>query len=815
MRMASIVPLPSEALYRICDPALLPFETTADLKEDGGTFLGQERAVEAVRLATGLDGEGYNLFVVGPQGTGRRALVRRYLEEKARHAPAPADWCYVYNFAEPRKPRALKLDAGWGAMLRRDVDHLIDEVGDAIRKAFHSEDYRTRRAAAEREVTEQRAEALNEVRRHAEEKGFSIVETATGFAIVPLRDGEPIQTEELAELSEEERARLLELTGELGEELEQRLRLLPRLVRRVGERIRDLDRNVALFAVGTLVDELRKKFQRFADVSDHLRNLQDDIIEHIDVFREPAEGDGISLRQLLSGKVLSEPMRELSPKQRYGVNLIVDHGVSLGAPVVFEDEPTHPYLVGQIEHISHMGALVTDFSLIRPGALHRANGGYLVLDVRTVLSHPYAWDALKHALRACEIRTRSLGQAFGIVSTVSLEPQPIPLEVKVVLIGDRLPYYLLQAFEPEFGDLFKVVADFEEDMERSAENVQSSARQVAAVVRREKLLPLGRGAVARLIEESARHASDAERLTTESRWVADLVREAHYWAKEFDKGVVGADDVERAVAAQRRRMGRVRERIQREVLRETLLIDTEGEHVGQVNGLAVIEFGGTMFGQPHRITARAAVGSGKVIDIEREVRLGGPIHSKGVLILSSFLASSYVTDRPLSLAASLVFEQSYGAVEGDSASLAELAALLSAIAETPLRQSLAVTGSINQRGRVQAVGGVNEKIEGFFDICDARGLTGEQGVVIPAANVKHLMLRQEVVDAVKENLFAVYPVKTAHECMEILTGAEAGVRDGDGRFRAGTLNRRIADRLVELADRRRAFALQDRRDEED
>ncbi|MHC4952582.1 MAG: AAA family ATPase [Planctomycetota bacterium] len=797
-------PLPPEALRCRCDPELLPFETTAEL-EELKTMVGQDRAIEAVHLGTGLDQPGYNLFVLGSPGTGRHRFVHTYLEEKARQAPAPADRCYVNNFADPRKPRTLELPAGWGSMLRHDLAQLVEEAGAAMRKVFESEDYRTRRDAVEREVREKQAQALEEVRRHAQERGVDIIETPSGFGIVPVKEGEAISPDEFESLSDEERQRLAQATEEMGEELKEKLRRMPTTSLRMRERIRRLDHDVAVFAIGNLIDQLLHKYQRFPDVVAHLRDLQADIVENIDLFRRPAEGEEFSLNQLLTGQMLPEPLQELRTRKRYDVNVIVDHSASLGAPVVFEEEPTYPYLMGQIEHVSHMGALMTDFTLIRAGALHRANGGYLVLDVRKLLSHPYAYEALKQALRSREIRVRSLGQAYGLVSTVSLEPQPIPLSAKVVLIGDPLPYYILQAFDPEFGDLFKVVADFEHDMERSGENVKQLARLAATVTRRHGLMALDRAAVARLIEESARQAGDAERLSAETRWVADLVREAHFWASEAKKEVIGAEDVQRAVESQRYRMGRIRDRLQHEILRDTILINTDGEQVGQVNGIAIAPIGDFSFGHPIRITARLSVGAGKVIDIEREVELGGPIHSKGVLILSSFLRSSYVTEQPLSLSASLVFEQCYEGVEGDSASLAELSALLSAIAEAPIRQFMAVTGSVDQHGRVQAVGGVNEKIEGFFEVCQARGLSGDQGVVIPKANVKHLMLRDEVVDAVREGRFHVYPVETVHECMAILAGGETGERGAEGQFPEGTLNRKIADRLVELAASRRAF----------
>jgi lon-related putative ATP-dependent protease len=473
--------------------------------------------------------------------------------------------------------------------------------------------------------------------------------------------------------------------------------------------------------------------------------------------------------------------------------------------VVYEDNPTYQNLVGRAEYMAQLGALSTDFGLIRAGALHQANGGYLILDAARVLSQAYAWEGLKRTLRSGEIRIESLGQALSLISTASLEPEPIPLNVKVVLVGERLLYYLLSQHDSEFNELFKVAADFEEQADRSPANDLLYAQLIGRLARQEKLLPFDRGGVARVIEQSARFTGDAEKLSLHNRTLSDLLREADYWARKAGGNVVAAGDVQRAIDAQVYRASRVRERFREEILRGFLLIDTEGAKVGQVNGLSVVQPGRFAFGHPSRITARVRLGRGEVVDIEREVELSGPIHSKGVLILSAFLGARYVSDRPFSLSASLVFEQSYSGVEGDSASSAELYALLSALAETPIKQSLAVTGSVNQRGEVQAIGGVNEKIEGFFDLCQARGLTGEQGVLIPASNVKNLMLRRDVVEAVEAGKFHVYPVETIDQGIALLTGEEAGERDGEGNFPEGSVNQRVEDRLIALAEKRRAF----------
>jgi lon-related putative ATP-dependent protease len=795
-------PLSPDALYRRCDPDEFSFETTADL-ESLNHIIGQERAVEAAELTASVAFQGYNLFVLGPAGTGRHSYIRQFLTQRAASQPPASDWCYVNNFEASQKPVALELPAGRGYRYREDVEKLIEEAHTVIPAAFESEDYRTRRQAIEEQFREEQGSILEQIQQKGQQRGIGLMTTPTGVAFAPLRDGEVMNPEQFNKLAEDEQKRIREETKALQRELEQAMQTTPQRVRRTREKIRDLDREVTMFAVGGLFDDLKQAYSDLPKVVDHLQQMQNEIIDHVELFRAP-EPQSSSAQQAAPGA--NQLTRESPALQRYGVNVIVDRKGDQGAPVVFEDHPTYPHLVGRAEHIAKMGALMTDFNLIRAGALHRANGGYLVLDVRKVLLEPFAWEALKQALRSRELRVESIAQAYSPISTVSLEPEPIPLNIKVILIGERVLYYLLQSLDPEFSDLFKVAADFDDQMERTAENSQLLAQLLGTLSQREHLKPLHRSAVARLVEASARHAGDAERLSAEIGRIADVMREASYWTDKRGKRVIEAEDVQRAIDSQRHRSNRIHKRLQEEILRNTILIDTDGERIGQINGLAVAQVGDFMFGRPSRISARLSLGTGKVVDIEREVELGGPIHSKGVLILSGYLAGQYVTDRPLSLSASLVFEQSYGGVEGDSASSAELYALLSALAETPIKQSLAVTGSVNQYGEVQAIGGVNEKIEGFFDVCKARGLTGQQGVLIPLSNVKHLMLHQEVINAVAAQQFHIYPVQTIDQGMELLTGVSAGQRDERGEFPEGSLNHRIKQRLIDFAQKRQAFA---------
>jgi lon-related putative ATP-dependent protease len=789
-------------LYTPTDPSAFEFETTADL-EELTEALGQPRAVEAVEFGVEIDQEGYNIFAMGPRGMGKRKLVRRYFEDQAAAEPVPPSWCYIHNFDDPHKPCAIHLPPGKGVTFREDMKDLVEDLQNALPAALESEEYQTRRQSIQQEFQEKQAEAFETLQRKAQEHDVALVRTPSGLAVVPVRDEEPLSPEELQELPEEEQEALKDQVEEIQAELQQILRQVPGWQSDLRERLQELDREVAQFAVGGLIDQLREKYEEYPKILDYLDDVQEDVVENAQDFLPQQEQENPLQQMLQGGGRRRQPDSSL---RRYRVNVLVERDENEHAPVVYEDNPTYQNLIGRVEHRAQMGALLTDFNLIKPGALHRANGGYLILDARKVLTEPYAWDGLKRALQAGQLKIESIGQRLSLISTVSLEPEPIPLNVKVALLGERLLYYMLWQLDPEFSELFKVTADFEERMERDEENLHLYARLIGTIAAQEGLRPLDPTGVARVIEHSARVVGDSERLSTRLRTLADLLREASHWAGRADREAITAEDVQHAIDAQIYRVDRLRERVQEGILRETILIDTRGEEVGQVNGLSVISLGNFAFGRPTRITARTRLGKGEVIDIEREVELGGPIHSKGVLILSGFLGARYAEDYPLSLSASLVFEQSYGGIEGDSASSAELYALLSSLAQVPIQQSLAVTGSVNQRGDVQAIGGVNEKIEGFFDICEARGLTGEQGVLIPRANVKHLMLRRDVVEAVEAGQFHVYPVETINQGIEILTGMPAGERDEAGNYPEGTFNHRVEERLRELAEERAQFS---------
>lgn len=799
--MCAATVLSPEELRRPSLAAHMPFELTSESRGPVG-IIGQERAVAAAEFGIGIRRPGYNLFVIGPPGVGKRTLLRQFLDQSAAGEPAPSDWCYVHNFAEPSRPRALELPAGRGRQLEADVARMVVELRVAMRAAFDSSEYRTRKHALLSDFKERQECAASEVQERARKLEIAVMMGENGAVVAPLRKGEPIERSELEKLPSEEQARLAETMKRVSAEVEELLHTFHVWMHEYHRAQTTLDRETAAAVARQGMAAVRERQRDLPVVLAHLGELELDVIESWREFLEHgADGIEAALRRALRHDDDDSPAF-----RRYRVNVLVDNTDRRGAPVVYEDNPTYPNLMGRIEHESQLGTLVTTFTLIKAGAFHRANGGYLLLDALDVLRHPYAWDAVKRTLRAGELRMESLGQALGLVPTVSLEPTPVPLRsIKLVLFGDRQLYYLLSELDPDFLELFKVLVDFEDDLERRPETEQVYAGLIATLVQKEGLRPFDRHAVARVVEQGARVAGDAERLSVHMRRVLDLLREADYWAQRRGRAKVSREDVQAAIDAQRQRADRLPRRIVEAIRREQLLIDTSGEKVGQINGLSVITLGEHSFAHPTRITARVRLGKGELIDIEREVDLGGPLHSKGVLILAGFLGGRYSVRTPLSLSATLVFEQSYGAVEGDSASLAELCALLSALAELPVRQSLAVTGSVNQHGQVQPIGAVNEKIEGFFDACQRRGLVQGQGVVIPRANVKHLMLREDMVEAVRAGQFRVVAVAEVDDVLELLLGRAAGGRDSAGRFTEGTVNGLVESRLLAFAESSRSF----------
>lgn len=794
--MAAPGPLEPSRLRRRCTLDAIAFETTDDL-EDLVEMPGQERALAAIRFGVGMRREGFNLFALGPSGSGRETIVRRLLGVEAAARPVPSDWCYVNNFADPSCPRALRLPAGRGRALRDDVAQLVEDLRTAIPGIFEREEFRNRVEEINGEFAGREQTALAALADEAAAADVVLMRTPNGFALVPAKDGEAMEPDAFSKLPEAERDRLGERVSEFQEKLAKVLRQVPQWVRERRERLKALERQYVMAAVGQVIDEIVERYRDLPEAVAHIEALRQDVVDNAAAFRQSQEAPA---------EMMGLPIQITPDLRRYQVNLVVDHGESVSAPVLYEAHPTHQNLMGRIEHVERFGTLSTDFTLIRAGALHRANGGYLILDAHRLLGQPFAWDGLKRALRSHEIRLESVAQMLSLASTKSLEPEPLPLDVKVVLIGERLLYYLLYEYDPDFRELFKVAADFDDVVDRGPETEALYARLVATLVRRDALLPFDRGAVGAVIERAARMAEDADRITARVERVADLLREADHWARARASARVSPEDIDRASTERQHRADRLSTRMRESIVRGTIAIDTAGAEIGQVNGLAVFPIGEFAFAQPTRITATVRLGEGEIIDIEREAKLGGNVHSKAMMILTAYLTARYAAEIPLSLQARVVFEQTYGGVEGDSASIAELCTLVSAIADVPVRQCLAVTGSIDQFGRAQAIGGVNEKIEGFFDLCRARGLTGDQGVIIPAANVTHLMLRNDVIEACAAGRFGVYAVTHADEALELLTGLPPGEPDAEGNLPDGCLTAIVMQRLGELFALRREYA---------
>jgi len=785
--------VPFQKLRWVCDPASLGMESTAEL-EPATEPIGQQRAVAAVDFGATIPSEGYNVFVLGPVGSGRTTLTRQTLEAIAAEQPAPSDWCYAYNFHDPRSPVALQLDPGAGRQLADDVDELIEDITQAIEHVFDSDEYQDQRDELLSEFREERAREMQGFEKNAEEAGFTIGRSPGGLVVAPAPKGEVITPEQYEEMSEEEREELDKKREQLQDELVDLMQELRRREKQARKALRQLDRQTIQFATGHLIDELIQEYEKSEAVVKHFQHVKHDLVENVTRFRDGEEHTpSFPIPEAFIGAAHT-------PYDRYRINaLIINEGLE-GAPVVFEMNPTIDNLTGEIEYQTRMGALTTDFTMIKPGALHQANGGYLILEAEAVLRRPFAWEALKRCLKNQQVSIESIQDQMRLISTVSLEPESIPLNIKVVLIGSPLVYYLLYQYDDEFGKLFKVKADFNTTMDRSDETIQAYARFIATKCHEEDLPPFSAEAAAKVVEYGVRTASDQEKLTTKFVDVLDLVRESAYWADRNGNGeLVQAEDVQNALEQFIWRSNRVEERLLELIEQGTLLIETEGEVTGQINGLHIAVLGDYTMGMPTRITARSSLGTAGVVNIEREAELSGPIHNKGVLILSGYLRQKYASDQPLSCAASISFEQSYSHVEGDSASCAELLVLLSSISGVPLRQDIAVTGSVDQHGSVQAIGEVTRKVEGFFAACKVKGLTGNQGVVVPAANVRNIMLREEVVEAVEAGQFHTWAVETLDEALEILTGVPAGEVDGEGNYPEGTVHYAVQDRLHQMA----------------
>ena len=760
-------------------------------------LIGQERALRALRFGLEIREAGFNVYTAGAQGTGRMTAVRSFLDELAKAKPRASDWVYVHNFKDQYEPNAIALPAGKGTQFREEMKRFVEEARRALPRAFESEEYAKRRDETLQSLQKTRTDLIARINQRAQEAGFVIQMSPIGLLTIPVINGQPVPEEQFITLPEEVRTEVQRRRDALNTELRSMLRQVQDIERQGNEAVTNLNHEIAFYAIGNLVAELKEKYADVPEVPEYIDAVQNDILENLQAFLGVPEQPGAPPQ-------FQAFIREL-PFRKYDVNVVVDNADVKGAPVIVEQNPTFQNLLGKIEKEVQFGIFTTDFTMIRPGSLHKANGGYLVLSVEDLLRNPFSWDGLKTALKTGEAVVEEPGERMGFIAAKTIKPEPIPLDIKVTLIGTPMLYHLLYQMDPDFKELFKVKADFDTVMDRNDENAGKYADFMCNLVREEKLRHLDREAIARVIEHGSRLAADKEKLSTQFAVVADLIREANFYAAGEGSEQIERRHIMKAIDEKVYRSNLVQQKVEEYIRRGIFLIDTEGEKVGQVNGLSVIGLGDFAFGRPSKVTASIGVGREGIMDIEREAALGGPIHTKGVLIVSGYLNNNYARDKPLSLSARLVFEQSYEGIEGDSASSTELYALLSALSGLPVKQYLAITGSVNQKGEVQAIGGVNEKLEGFYEVCKAKGLNGNQGVLIPASNVQNLMLKEEVVEAAKAGKFRIYPVRTIDEGIEVLTGVPAGTRREDGTYEEGTVNYLVDRRLREMAETMRGF----------
>jgi lon-related putative ATP-dependent protease len=793
--------LPTTSLRWTCDPKIIGAKSTEEIRPLD-VLVGQPRAYEALRFGFSIKEHGFNIFAAGPQATGKTTTTTDFLEDIAKKLATPYDWCYVHNFEDDYQPKALRCPPGLGKQLKQDMREMIQAARLAISQLFEGDDYAAKRDEMSRKLNKRRQEVITQMGQVAESAGFAMQLTALGISLVPVVKGHPLSEEEFLSLPKESQQKFAEQRETMKEKLQPLLRELRDLELKARDEMAEFDKDVTLYAIERLMSNLLEKYKQDKGITDFLHEIQTHIVEDLDRSFRGRRGDKKETDQDASADELAFRV--------YDVNVIADNSGVQGAPIVVESNPTYDNVLGRIEKESQLGTLTTDFTLIRGGSLHEANGGFLIIRAEQILRDLNVYEGLKRALKAGEIVIEDLPQRVGYASVKSLAPQPIPLDVKVVLIGDSSTYQLLFAYDPEFRELFKVKADFDSTMEKVDSNLKSYAGFFTTLVVNENLKHLDASALARLLEHSSRLAEDQTKLSTQFGLVADVVREAHFYASQENAKYITASHVEKAIEAKVYRSNLVQDKIKEYIQRNVIFISTDGAAVGQINGLSVLSVGDFSFGAPSRITVAVGLGKEGLIDVQREVHMSGPIHGKGVMIIAGYLASKFAYDKPLTLSARIVFEQNYEGVEGDSASSTELYALLSALSGAPIKQNFAVTGSVNQNGDVQPIGGANEKIEGYYEICKARGLNGQHSVIIPASNVQNLMLKQEVVDAVKAGKFHIYPVKTIEEGIEILTGVPAGKRLPNGGYEEDSIYGRVDKRLREMAEtvkRFQAFAV--------
>jgi lon-related putative ATP-dependent protease len=788
--------VPPKDLCHRFDPQQFPFKTTEDLSLEE-EVIGQERAVRAMDFGLHVHDRGYNIYVSGIPGIGKNTIIKSMVRHVAETQSSPDDWCYVHNFQDPDRPKALNLLAGKGREFQRDMERLITSLQNEFPKVFQSKEYENQVRQLEEGFTKARDSLTRDLEERAREYGFEINSSRLGIFVVPILKGKPLQAEQMETLNPALKAEIQQKEKILHEHIRNFVQQIRALRMEMDQKMEQLNHRVAHYISEHSFESLREKYRTFPRVMEYIQAVQQDVLENFKDFL-PAPESPIQI----AGIEVEAPRR---PMTRYAVNVVVDNSGVKGAPLVEEVNPTYNNLVGRIEKKSRFGTLYTDFTLIKAGSLLQANGGYLLVNVLDVLRSPFAWDALKRVIKNREVKIEDIGELYGFGTSAGIKPEPIPIQLRVILIGNPFIYYLLQTYDEDFGKIFKVKADFDVQQDRKDDSPTQYARFIARLCHNEGLLHFDRTAVAVALEQVSRWTHHQKKLSLRFSDLADLVREANHWARQDHQPHVSGQHVRKAVEEKVYRSNLLEERIRELIAEGTLMVDVAGAVVGQINGLSVHDLGDFAFGRPSRITVRVFLGQSGIVNIEREAKLSGKTHSKGVLILSGYLGGRYAQETPLSLSASLCFEQSYSEVEGDSASAAELVALLSGLSEIPIRQGIAITGSINQRGELQAIGGVNEKIEGFYAVCKVLELTGEQGVIIPRQNIKHLMLKQEVVDAVSSGQFHVYAVSTVDEALEILTGYPAGELRSDGSYPEGTLNAVVQKRLREMGEKMRAM----------
>lgn len=782
-------------LKDICNPNLFKFETTKELVDTSDLIYGQERGIKALEFGTDIDIKGYNLYLEGPSGVGKTMYTKKFLDKKAEKEKVPNDWVYIYNFENPNEPVAVSFPAGQGKVFRSTMEGFVKDVRKDIKKTFNNDDFEKEKKIIKQEFEEKRENLLKKLNKKTMIQGFQVSSTENGVYMMPVLDGRTLAEDEFEELDESIKKEFEERSALVQEQIFQALAEIKAIEKAAEKKIDEWQSNIALMTINVHINSIKANYKRNKKISTYLDNIKKDILKNINAFLAPDPDSKSSQNSQM------QPMQRLEkePWLNYRVNLFIDNSKLEGAPVIMDTNYSYYNIFGGLEYENQYGALRTDYMMIKPGLLHQANGGYIIFQAKDILANSFCYEALKKALKIKELSIENMAEQRGGMLLVALKPEPIPLNIKVLLIGNSNIYHTLLSMDEDFRKLFKIKVEFEEDAPKTTENIERLSNFVTSFCTQENLLPLDKEAMAKIVEITSKMAGDKEKLSTQFSEIGEIVGEASVWAKKDKQKIISKEYIQKALDERIDRIKKYDTRYLQMIKEEALLIDTEGFAVGQINGLTVIKIGDYSFGKPARITASTYMGKEGIINIEREVEMSGSSHSKGVLILTGYLGDQFAQDIPLSLTANLCFEQLYGGVDGDSASSTEAYALLSSLSEMPINQSIAVTGSINQKGFIQPIGGVNEKIEGFYQICKLRGFNGEQGVIIPKQNVRNLHLSDEIIDSVRKSKFHIYAISTVDEGIEILTGVPAGKKDRNGNFPLGTINYLVHEKLKKFA----------------